>query len=360
VDARSLREQRDGLATYLGEVVPRMVDRAVDVEVTILANPAKAAFWASAAPRARVVASEVRPMWPGQQWQVPRVVRPLRPDAYFYPVHDPPAMVGVPLVFVVQDLAALELRPYHQRLDRAKRVYSRAVTAVALRRASRVLVPTHATKAAIGRVFGAGFLDRVDIIPFGHRSHEPNGRPAATAAATLLYVGTDQPQKNLPRLVLAYAEARARVPELPDLEVVGRLRRGAELQRVIDTTPARGHVRLLGHVSDAELDRAYERAVALVVPSLLEGFGLPVLEAMARSVPVVTSNQSACAEVAGPAAVLVDPLDVASIAEGIAAVVSRPDLRDDLVARGRERLRRFSWDRCAADTLEALTRAADR
>ena len=357
IDGRSLRGQRDGLATYLGELAPRIVSEAHDTDVTIIANPATIGYWEAAAPAANVIVSDSRPMWPGQNVTVPRLLNRLRPDAYFYPAHDPPMLTRVPFVFVIQDVISHTLRPYYERLDRSKRAYSRAVTEIGLRRAARVLVPSEATREAVADVFGRRVLERIDVVPL---AAGPAG-PATTIPeqrSRLLYVGTDLPQKNLRRLVLAYAEAAQRLEDPPVLEIVGQLRRADDLQRLVESLGLGSKVAILGHLSDAALEQAYARAVALVIPSLAEGFGLTILEAMARSIPVVTSNCSACAEVAGDAAVLVDPFDVSSIADGIVTVATQSALRASLVRKASKRAEQFSWDRCAAQTLQSLRRVA--
>ena len=111
---------------------------------------------------------------------------------------------------------------------------------------------------------------------------------------------------------------------------------------------------LRGHVADDELEAYYDRAVALVFPSLAEGFGLPILEAMVREVPVVTSNRSACAEVAGVAALLVDPECVESIADGLLEVTGDASLRERLTWLGKQQAASFSWAACAAETLKVI------
>jgi glycosyltransferase involved in cell wall biosynthesis len=107
-------------------------------------------------------------------------------------------------------------------------------------------------------------------------------------------------------------------------------------------------------VPDEELEGTYARTIALLFPSLAEGFGFPILEAMGRGIPVVTSDRSACAEVAGGAALLVDPYDVESIAEAICRVATEPRLREQLVRLGRARAPLFSWEKCATETLDVI------
>jgi glycosyltransferase involved in cell wall biosynthesis len=158
----------------------------------------------------------------------------------------------------------------------------------------------------------------------------------------VLAVGTLEPRKNLARTI----EAAARLGV--ELRVVGaRGWGGIEAQG--------GHVQWLGETSDEELARQYRGALCVAYPSLYEGFGIPVLEALACGAPVVTSAGGATEEVAGGAAVLVDPRDVTAIADGITDAIER---RDELRLRGLERARAYSWDETARLTVAAYRKAA--
>jgi glycosyltransferase involved in cell wall biosynthesis len=353
-DARSLRDQRDGLGTYIREIFPRIAARANGLRMTILSNPAKTAFWKEAAPGASVVPSGCRPMWPGQNWCVPRVLRHLRPDLYFYPAHDPPMLTTSPFIFTIHDLTPLQMTPYYDRLNTVSTAYMRAVTAVGLRRASRILTVSHSTKTAVGELFGRGLLGKVRVIHLGASRFPSANSSVDGRVGCLLYVGTDRPHKNLDRLIQAYAEAHRRFAGLPHLEIVGGLRNEAHVRRLVDDVQLDTRVMLRGHVSDDELNRTCERTTAVLFPSLAEGFGLPILDAMSRGIPVVTSNRSACAEVAGEAALLVDPYRVDSIADGILAISTDSGLREELRRLGEARASSFSWERCAADTLQVI------
>jgi glycosyltransferase involved in cell wall biosynthesis len=165
-----------------------------------------------------------------------------------------------------------------------------------------------------------------------------------------LFVGTVEPRKNLGRL-LAAVQALGR----PDLEVV--LVGPAGWDRQVEE---RRGVRRLGFVTRAELAALYAGSAVVCYPSLREGFGLPVLEAMAHGAPVVTSAGTATAEVAGDAAVLVDPLDTEAIAAGLACVLDDPARAEAMRAAGRARAATFTWDRTASGTVGAYRAAVQR
>jgi glycosyltransferase involved in cell wall biosynthesis len=177
----------------------------------------------------------------------------------------------------------------------------------------------------------------------------------------LLYVGTLHPRKNLVRLVQAFARLPALLSAAgrptPGLQLVLAGRKGwlyddifAQVRRL----DLEDRVILTGYVPDEDLPALLSAARAFVFPSLYEGFGLPVVEAMACGTPVVCANTSSLPEVAGDAALLVDPLDEGAIAAALARLLSDDDLHRELVDRGFRQAARFSWQRCAREALAVL------
>ncbi|MCS6951843.1 MAG: glycosyltransferase family 1 protein [Bryobacterales bacterium] len=186
---------------------------------------------------------------------------------------------------------------------------------------------------------------RVRVVPHGIKL-----RPAPSGVARerlILHVGAIQRRKNIVRLI----EAFERIEPGWRLALAGGSGYGAEeiLDR-IRRSSRRDDIEVLGYVSEERLAELYARAAVLAFPSLEEGFGLPVLEAMASGVPVLTSNRSAPAEIAGNAAVLVDPEDSEAIAHGLQALLADSSLREKLVTEGYKRAAEFSWERAAAQT----------
>lgn len=355
IDARAAVPQVDGLGRYLRELVPRLLARSGSIRTHVLVLPSMEAFWREAIPGASIQPVDCRPMWPSQQWVVPIRVRALAPDVYFYPAHDPPLLVPARLVFTVLDLTQVEFPGFHEHFNRPKALYTRAITRLALQRAARVFAISEETTRTIGQLFGRQWLSKVTVTPLGAPEIEP---VTGSAKTHLLYVGTDRPHKNLPRLLRAYARARESSQSVPTLRVVGGLRHPESLRSIIRDRGLSDSVELCGHVSADRLNDLYRHALALIFPSLREGFGMPILEAMARGIPVVTSNISGTAEVAGSAALTVDPYDEEALASAIVRVTRDDDLRGDLGARGINRAREFSWDRCADATMEVLRAVA--
>jgi glycosyltransferase involved in cell wall biosynthesis len=212
--------------------------------------------------------------------------------------------------------------------------------------------------------------DRVSVIPYGisesfaplpsedPRLHEIRKRYALTGDY-LLTVGAIEPRKNLVRLLHAVRvlrSANARLRELQLVHVGPMGWHALEVPRAVSELGLADHVRFLGYVPDDDLSVLYQLARASVYPSLFEGFGFPVLEAMASGCPVVTGNCSSLPEVAGDAAVLVDPTSVESIAEGVRRAWEDDELRRQLRDRGLKRAAQFTWNATARETMRLYDR----
>jgi glycosyltransferase involved in cell wall biosynthesis len=255
-----------------------------------------------------------------------------------------------PLVVTIHDLAWNHDPSQFTR--RGVRIFTRSLE-VARRRADLVLCSSQST---FDDCAAAGFDEsRLRVVPLGvdQRSSEDDdevdvGRVRAQyglAAEYLLFVGTVEPRKNLARLV----EALAQVPDAPPLVVAGAAGWGETTVReaaAVGGDDVR-RVQFLGFVPEDDKAALYAGAAALCYPSEREGFGMPVLEAMSYGTPVLTSSGTATEEVAGGAAVLVDPFVVCDIARGITEVLDR---RDDLVVAGRHRAASMTWDHTAERT----------
>jgi glycosyltransferase involved in cell wall biosynthesis len=253
-------------------------------------------------------------------------------DVLHLPAHRGPLLSPTPLVLTIHDLAPVR---HPETFNRWTRGYSRLLLPRLARSATRVIAVSEFTAREAVELLGVD-EERIRVIP--HGVEEPFAAEGPSAEGDyVLAVGTVEPRKNLDRL--AQAARRAKL----ELRVVG--------------APGWGDVRVpsLGFVDDAELASLYRGAACLAYPSLYEGFGLPVLEAMACGTPVVTSIGSAPAQLANGAAVLVDPLDVDAIATGIHEAVRR---REELRAAGLERAKGFTWEAAARATAEVYREAA--
>jgi glycosyltransferase involved in cell wall biosynthesis len=261
-------------------------------------------------------------------------------DVLHCPTIRAPARSSVPVVVTVHDIAPLR---YPDAFNTWTKLYSRVALPQVLRSARAVIASSEFTQKELVELVDMP-PGRVQVVHLGVGApFEPSG--PAEEGNYVLAVSTLEPRKNFPRLVEAFQRA--------DLD-------GAEL-RVVGARGwggigvAGSRVRWLEEVPDDELARLYRGARCLAYVSLYEGFGLPILEAMACGTPVVTTAWGACAEVAGDAAVLVDALDPEAIAAGLAEASKR---REELVARGLERVRGFSWERTRRETVDVWRRVA--
>ncbi len=261
-----------------------------------------------------------------------------------------------PSVISFMDLSFLR---FPRAFNRANRLYLTIMARAAVRRADHLLAISEHTRQDLLRLLGAS-PERVTVTYCGVDSSFKPLDPALVRAYReqhglperfVLYVGTLEPRKNVPRLLQAYARLR-RSGGAPPLVLAGaRGWRHAAIDAALDRLDLREHVRFLGYVPAAELPLCYNAATVFAYPSLYEGFGLPPLESLACGTPVVTSNASSLPEAVGNAALLVDPRDPAALAGALGAALEDESLRDRLRRSGFERARQFTWRRMAEQTV---------
>jgi glycosyltransferase involved in cell wall biosynthesis len=292
----------------------------------------------------------------GLAWEVIRRA----PDVLFIPAHVMPLVCPVPTVVTVHDLGYLHHPETHRPSDRW---YLDWTTRRHARMAAHVIADSHATCQDLIQHYG-GNPGRISVVYPGRDEALARVEDAGIIAAArqrygirgryLLYLGTLQPRKNLARLVEAFA--RLQLAD-NDLQLVLAGKKGwlyEDLFVRVRRLGLDGRVVFAGYVADGDKAALLSGATALVYPSLYEGFGLPILEAMACGVPVLTSNVSSLPEVAGEAALLVDPLNVEAMAAGLSRLVADAGLRRALVERGHAQVRQFSWAGAAEEVLKVL------
>lgn len=295
-------------------------------------------------------------------WTHQRLGRELRqrpPDVFFTPAHVIPIGYRGPSVATIHDLGYEYFPEAHPRRQLA---YLRWSTRHNARAARRIIADSEATRDDLIKFYGTGPA-KIDVVYPGAdpdlRRIEDETEIAAALARHgirppyLLYLGTLQPRKNLIRLVDAFVESDLHSDGFA-LVLAGKPGWLAEplLAAVRGLPPAiRDHVYLPGYIGETEKNLFLSGAVALVFPSLHEGFGFPVLEAQACGTPVICSNTSSLPEVAGQGALLVDPLDVGAIAGAMRLVTKDDHRRTDLIGRGFANLQRFNWSSAANKVL---------
>jgi glycosyltransferase involved in cell wall biosynthesis len=365
VDARYVSKRQSGVGYYTQRLVGGLaaIDHANRYTCLVLAD----------GPGLAVDQPNVR-CWPtrvsfedhlrGDAWllaYLPLRLRRLGTDVYHGPaVFLPLIKLGYRTVVTIHDLVSFL---YPNTVPRKYSLYMRLMTRLAVRSADRIIAVSGATREDLTQVLHVPD-DRVVVIheavgPEFATPPEPPGvaavmRRYGVRAPYCLFVGNLEPRKNLPRLVEAFAMVRARRPAGAALQLVLVGTRGwlyGGIFRAVEAYALADDIAFTGYVPPADLAALYAGAACFVFPSLYEGFGLPVLEAMAAGAPVVASRVGAIPEVAGDAALLVNAEKPAEIAGAIEAVLGDAALRLDLVTRGRARAARFTWDAVARQTL---------
>jgi glycosyltransferase involved in cell wall biosynthesis len=312
-------------------------------------------------------------LWTHLRLSAEMAVRP--PAVLFVPAHVLPLIHPRRSVVTVHDLGYRAYPEAHQAGDRRYLDWSTRWNA---RRAKIVIADSDATRVDLMRAYGVDG-SKIRVIYLGRDETlapvcddrmlaEVRAR-YAIAAHYVLYVGTLQPRKNLARVIEAFARAAA-APAFAGIQLVLAGKKGwlyDDLFAQVERMGLAGRVIFPGYIDDADLPALLSGALAFVFPSLYEGFGIPVLEAGACGVPVITSNTSSLPEVAGDpsagsgqaAALLVDPHDVDAIAEAMTRLVTDEALRAELARRGLVNVQRFSWEKCARETLAVLLEAGE-
>jgi glycosyltransferase involved in cell wall biosynthesis len=295
---------------------------------------------------------------------LPRTAARARVDLIHAPAYTAPFWAGVPVVLTIHDVS-YEIHPewYPYRRDWLRRYFYRR-SAIA---AARVLTVSAFSAAEIASAYGLP-RSRIVVTPLGVHpafgAGDPNLRidlPANVTVPFLLHVGDLHERRNLPMLVDALLGARGHfgARAAPSLVVAGVDRGVSEgLCAMAADRGAPGAVVALGPVDEEHLRALYRGAIALVYPSLYEGFGLPLIEAMASGTPVLASSEASIPEVLGGAGILLDPYDSAAWREAIIRIVNDESLRNDLRARGLSRAAAYTWQRTARLTLDAYREAA--
>ena len=367
-DARGVQRHSDGMSHYVRQLLLHLLALDGPQEyVVLLREPFLRELerrGVSPRPNLHPVVTDEPFMGWRQQLGLRRLIRRLPPvSLYHYPHFDLPLFAHPRSIVTVFDLNQFHLPGYYHSLGPVKRLYGFLSTRASVAKAEHVLTISQASRQLLLQRFPALPSDRVTVTHLG-LSEAFGAAPSAASVSAfrerhrlgadrfLLYVGTDRPHKNLNRVLAAFARLRHSCTIPHRLLLVGSSTGDGSVPRAIRSLGLDDAVARIDHVPDEELPAAYRAAEALVFCSLSEGFGMPLIEAMASELPIVTSNLSAMQEIAGTAAILVDPRSVESIAKGMWQVISRDALRKQLIERGQDRVRAFTWDAAARATLE--------
>jgi glycosyltransferase involved in cell wall biosynthesis len=364
IDARKLHDF--GIGTYIRNLLRHLARLDHDSEFVLLVSEQDMGIATHLGANFRTVLERSPNYSFQEQLHIPWALRREQPDVFHAPHYVLPIGVRCRSVVTIHDCIHLMFPQYLP--NRMAYAYARTSLWNAARKAARILTVSEASKHDILRFFGVDPA-KIEVV---HNAIDERfwNRPDAgdvsrvreryqLTSRFVLYVGNIKPHKNIERLIDAFDLVRRRGLDDVKLLIIGdEISKLPALRRAVHSHKLHKEVRFLGYVRDDTLAILYRLASAFAFPSLYEGFGLPALEAMASGTPVVTSNVSSLPEVAGGAAVLVDPYDVGAIADGLVSVLSDGTLADDLRRRGLVRARDFSWERSVARTHEIYRQVA--
>ena len=366
IDYTPAYEQGGGIGRYVRELIAALARQPADFEYRLFVSgagqllplPGSHFQWRP---------TRISPRWLARIWQ--RAQLPLPVEAFtgaidLYHATDfvlPPTRARS--LLTVHDLSFVRVP---EAASPALKAYLDVVVPRSVRRANHVLADSQATKDDFIALYGTP-PEKVTVLLSGVDARfRPVSNPAVRGKYKLpqrpfiFSVGTVQPRKNYARLIQALALLRQRGVDLALVISGGRGWLEDPIYAAIDEAKMREFVHFIGFADDADLPALYSAARVTAIPSLYEGFGLPVLESMACGTPVLTSNVSSLPEVAGDAALTVDPTDVDALANQLDRLVHDEALRSDLTAKGLARAQTFTWDRSAAQLHEIYARLLAR
>ena len=365
VDCREFVPGRvTGIGRFLRAVLEEIARSRPHLRTLALAGPG--APIPVAAPHVRVQALPPRPTLYWDQVLLPRALRAAGATAFFSPYYKAPLAAPCPTAVTIHDVIPLRFPAYTRRAGRLRAAAFRRWAGLLARRAAAVITDSEFSKRELAAALGLA-ADRVHVVPLGVGDEFRPGIPPVVAAAAaarygiegpyLLAVANFLPHKNLPRLVQAYGALPRALREGARLVLAGTPGGHGAARPVDPTALDRPGVLRTGFIAPQDLPLLYAGATAVVCPSLMEGFGYPALEAMACGTPLVCARAGALPEVAGEAALYVDPTETGSIAEGLRQVLEGAALRRELARRGLARARLFDPRKTTAllvDLLEGI------
>jgi glycosyltransferase involved in cell wall biosynthesis len=350
IDARKLHDF--GIGTYIRNLLRQLARLDNETDFVLFCRPEDRAGLSMLGENFRAVTETAGNYSIAEQLRIPLALRREGITLFHAPHYVLPPLVPCRSVVTIHDCIHLMFPQYLP--GRTALAYARGSIAMAARRAARIITVSESSKRDILR-----FVDvppeKIDVIYNAYDERfavEPGEEEVIRVRERfqlhdefVLYAGNVKPHKNLERVIQAFDLVRRRGLEHLKLVVIGdEVSKYAALRRAVHKHQLHKYVRFLGYLPEETLAVMYRLAAVFVFPSLYEGFGLPPLEAMVSGTPVVTSNVSSLPEVAGDAAVLVDPYDPHAIAEGMYTVLTDERVRRELRRKGLERARLFSWE----------------
>jgi glycosyltransferase involved in cell wall biosynthesis len=358
IDGRYIQDHYPGIGRYTYNLVSKLPEVAQGAEFVLLHDPRPVntrydVELLSRHANLEVVTTDIPAVSVQEQYGLRSLIKTLSLDLLHSPYVIKPYWLPCPSVVTVYDLIPL-IYPQYLPHRWTSWVF-RAATSVAVRHATQVIAISDSTKTDLTRLFGAtqGKTTAIPLAaderfrPLAREQWRDVVRSYALPERYALYMGINKPHKNLVFLLRVFSELGT------DATLVLAGKEDPRYPQAREETRRLGladRVLFLGEIPDADLPALYNGAQAFVFPSLYEGFGLPVLEAMACGVPVVCSNTSSMPEIVGDAAIILDPQDVDAWVATLTEVLNREALRAEMRRKGQERAKMFSWEETARNT----------
>ena len=363
VDARPLSYQLTGIGVYLTRLLDEFQEIDDRNDYYLISNGAidyvlKNPRWSKIAGRLRQ--KLLSTLW--MQVNVPPLAAKLHFDLFWASRHHLPLLLspGIKTVVTVHDVVN---RRCPGTMALPNLLVERLLMKLSIKRSTEVIADSRSTAEDVRRQFGIR-NEKLNTIHLGtplipESLKQDQDQVSSVPRSYFLFVGTLDPRKNFERLFKAFASLEPLSRGLHLVIVGGEGWKNKKFLKMVRMHPLKIHIHMTGYLPRDQLASYYKNAICLMFPSLYEGFGLPILEAMSCGTPVITSNTSSIPEVAGDAALLVNPYDIRAIADAMNNLVSDKQLRERLINRGFERAKQFSWKRCAEETLRVFNRVGE-
>jgi glycosyltransferase involved in cell wall biosynthesis len=348
------RESGTGTGRYIDKLIEHLHELNVSHEITILTKAPRLEYFKKVAPKFETQESNYSEFSFAEQIDLLRQIKRLKADLVHFGMTQQPILYKGKTVTTVHDLTTLRFRNPSKNflVFSIKQGIYRWVIKIVAQKSAAIITPTEFVKDDLAKFVRINknktkvTYEAADII-----SQKPKPVQNVQGKKFIMYVGRPTPHKNLERLIDAF---EILTKDHPDLYLVlsGKSDANYErIKRVVEGKKLTNLIIFTDFVSEGQLRWLYENATAYIFPSLSEGFGLPALEAMAHGAPVVSSNATCLPEVYGNAAHYFNPLDVNDMAEKIDEVLSNPKLQKELVEKGKNQVKKYSWKRMAEETL---------
>lgn len=360
INATVLHDKPSGLGIYTINIIKEL-SKIIGKEHSIIVYTSNAEIFKDCNVEVRLVPKQIsskygkvggglRFLW--SQFVFPSLLKKDKIDLIYSSTHHGTFFTNIPQILTIHDLLAIVFPNQHK----LQYYYFKYITPLLLKKTKGIVTVSNNTKKDLEKEYNCQDVQIVyNSYDINHFVKKENSKCKAQFGDYILFIGASYPHKNLKKAIEAFLSLRE---EYPNLKFV--IAGGQKVYRdgVIDSFKEKGialnNIEIIDYVSFTDLPKIYSGAVALLYPSMYEGFGIPPIEAMACGCPVVVSNTSSLPEVCGNAAVYIDPQDIASIKNGMKKVLDDKNYRKSLVHLGFENIKRFRWEKSAKDLLNYL------